>query len=114
MSVAGLYSITKDGGVTYTLLTKPASQLFEKIHNTKNRQIILLNRELEAEWLNPDLAEDHIRDIFQFQYDDSSLETYPVTKEINSTKYHLDNDEVIRPVEYSELQPFLKELEGVR
>lgn len=104
LSVAGLYSITADGGVTYALLTKPASPLFERIHNTKKRQIMLLDREREGEWLNPDLSEKHIRDIFDFRYDDSSLETFPVDKQINSNKFHLDNEEVIKPSSYEVLK----------
>jgi len=103
LSIAGLYSITADRGVTFALLTKPASPLFERIHNVKKRQIILLDKEREKEWLNPDLSQTQIKEIFDYPYDDDSLITYPVTQEINSRKYHLDNPEVIQPVEYTNI-----------
>ena len=40
--LAGIYAITKDKMVTFTILTKEASPLFAKIHNKKNRQPIIL------------------------------------------------------------------------
>lgn len=112
LSIAGLYSITKDGGVTYALLTKAASPLFEKIHNAKKRQIVLLDGEMEREWLNPDLSEDHIKEVFKYRYDENSLVTYPVSKGINSTKFHLDNKDLILPHGYPELDPLMKSLKG--
>jgi len=110
LSVAGLYSITQDGGVTYTLLTKEASPLFKQVHNTKERQIVLMDKVMEKEWLNPDLAEDHINEILHQKYDDSTLITFPVTKKINSNKYHLDNEDIIKPVDFPELKSFLQQL----
>jgi len=110
LSVAGLYSITKDGGVTYALLTKVATPLFENVHNTKKRQIVLLNSEMEKEWMNPDLGEDHIKKVLRYRYDENQLITYPVSKEVNSTKIHLDNQEMILPHNYPELEPFMSSL----
>ena len=110
LSVAGIYTVTEDNGVTFAMLTKQASPLFEKVHNSKNRQIILLDDETEKEWLNPDLNESQIEDVFQHHYDDSQLETYPVSKKLNSTSFHLSDEEAIEKKEYPELEGFLATL----
>jgi len=39
--------------------------------------------------------------------DNKSLVTYPVSRELNGRKYHLDGEDAIARVEYSELQPLL-------
>lgn len=84
LSVAGIYSITKDGFVSFSLLTKKGSPFFAKIHNTtaEPRQIILLNDILVKEWLNPDLTESHIKEIMNVQFPESELQTYSVSRDV--------------------------------
>lgn len=65
MSRAGLYTITKDGYNTYTILTKPATPLFAKIHNTKFRWPVILNDENIDVWLDDSLTEAFIENIIQ-------------------------------------------------
>ncbi|GAA4277569.1 SOS response-associated peptidase [Aquimarina mytili] len=103
LSVAGIYSITRDGALTMTMITKEASPLFAKIHNTKKRQIVLLDRELEREWLRPDMNEKHIKELINVEYDDKTLSTYPVTQDLFKTKVETNNSEIIRQKEYPEL-----------
>lgn len=106
LSIAGLYSITKGGYVTFTLLTKQASPLFEKVHNKQGdkRQIVLLDEDTEKEWLNPNLNEEDIESFFKNEYDQSKLNTYPVPRGVQGRKYIVDGEEAITRAEIPELK----------
>ena len=113
LSIAGIYTVTQSGYVSFTLLTKEASPLFAKVHNKSGdkRQIVLLDEKTEKDWLNPDLNERDIKSFFDADYPDSELTTYPVSKDLNSRKVHLDGEDAIEKVAYAELAPLLEELD---
>lgn len=113
LSVAGIYSITKDGFVTTTMLTKKASSLFEAIHNEKDRQIILLDPELEKEWLRDDLNQGHIQELMQVHYDDSSLHYWPVSRDLYK-KGVTTGKENIEQAETSEVLRHIREQMDIR
>ena len=106
LSIAGIYTITKSGFVSFTLLTKAASPLFAAVHNKEGgkRQVVLLDESNEKDWLNPDLNEKDIQSFFNEEYDDKSLVTYPVSKDLNARKFHLDGEDAITKVDYPELE----------
>ena len=105
ISVAGIYSETYDGTVSFSMLTKPASEWFGKIHNKvgEKRQIIILDKMLEQEWLRDDLNEQHIKELFNVQYDEDLLQAYPVSRDIFSPSIESDHPDITKPVDY----PFL-------
>jgi putative SOS response-associated peptidase YedK len=41
---------------TYTIYTSAAGPLMARIHNSKKRQVVIILREREADWLNPNLS----------------------------------------------------------
>ncbi|WP_160114598.1 SOS response-associated peptidase family protein [Aquimarina sp. AU474] len=87
--IAGIYLLTLDGVVSFTMFTKEASPFFSKIHNSKNRngqyrQLVLLDKEFEREWLRDDLNENHINELFKVEYNDESLITHPVSRDLFS------------------------------
>src|SRR5690606_35675939 len=63
INLAGVYTITKDGYHTFTILTKPATPLFAKIHNTKYRKPVILNDSDIEVWLDGSLAENDIKEV---------------------------------------------------
>ena len=85
LALAGLYTVI-DTFITFTILTKEASPLFAKIHNKKNRQPLLLDEEQSAYWLANDTHESQIKNILKFNYPESFLETYPISKALFSPK----------------------------
>ena len=103
LSIAGIYSLTVDGYVTFTMLTKEASPLFEKIHNTKKRQVVLLDKELEKEWLRDDLNQTHIQELIDVEYNDDTIEAYPISKDLFSPRVDSNHEDIIQKVDYSEL-----------
>ncbi|WP_298546244.1 SOS response-associated peptidase family protein [uncultured Aquimarina sp.] len=106
LSVAGIYSESSDGGVrTLTMLTKKASKLFGTIHNSgdKDRQVVLLNPDLQREWLRDDLNQNHIQELVDISYDDSTISSYPVNRDLYSNKIDSNYQYIIQKVDYPEL-----------
>ena len=106
LGLAGLYSVI-DTYITFTILTKEASPIFEKIHNIKKRQPIILNESMCKNWLSPELKEKDIKDLILVDYPESSLETYTVSKDLFSPKVDSNIKSITTEVRYPEL-PVLK------
>lgn len=104
MGLAGLYTTTRDGYNTFTILTKAATPLFQKIHNTKNRRpIILKDTDVEG-WLNDQLSQNEIMDIIHNDMDDAALKAYPVSKDLYNPKVNSDREDIIQEVKYKEIR----------
>jgi putative SOS response-associated peptidase YedK len=91
-SFAGLYSKWTDKStdtdyLTYTILTTAATgnKLMSDIHNSKLRMPVILPKEYEKDWLNPNLTEDDVKALCQ-PYSDSGFDAYPVSKLIYAKK----------------------------
>lgn len=99
LSLAGLYTII-DEVTTFTILTKNASPLFAKIHNKKNRQPVLLQKEFEQDWLRDDLNENGIQELINLNFKEENLEAYTVSKDLFSPKVNSDTPDILGRVEY--------------
>ncbi|WP_026811000.1 SOS response-associated peptidase [Arenibacter latericius] len=104
LSLAGLYTTTKDGFNTFTILTKEATPLFKKIHNTKNRRPVILNDEDVQVWLNPELTQNNILSVIKNDMDDAALHAYPISKDLYSPKVDSNRPDIIDEVQYEELE----------
>lgn len=102
LSLAGIYTVIGTY-ITFTILTKKASPLFERIHNLKKRQPVILDETLTNSWLSEDLNEKHIKEIVTLNYDETKLTTYTVSKELFSPKVDSNIPTIINKVEYHEL-----------
>ena len=102
LALAGLYTVI-DTYITFTILTKPASPLFEKIHNVKKRQPVILDDGLAKNWLSHDLNSEDIREVIHAEYPESCLENYAVSKDLFSPKVDSNIEAIINKVEYTEL-----------
>ncbi|RAJ16378.1 SOS response-associated peptidase [Olleya aquimaris] len=102
MGLAGIYTVIGTY-ITYSILTKKASPLFAEIHNVKNRQPVILEPSLEQDWLNPELSTTEVMELIAEPFPDSTLETYPVSKELFSPKVDSNTADSIKPVQYPEL-----------
>ncbi|WP_421830908.1 SOS response-associated peptidase [Larkinella sp.] len=59
-----IYSVWKNQP-TFSIVTTKANPLMEYIHNTKKRMPLILSREEERRWLDPDLTKAEIRELMQ-------------------------------------------------
>jgi putative SOS response-associated peptidase YedK len=102
LSLAGLYTIIENA-VTFTILTKQASPLFAKIHNKKQRQPVILQKDTEQDWLKDDLNENRIKELLHNDFKEDDLMTYPVSRDLFSPKVNSDVESILEQVEYPEL-----------
>jgi putative SOS response-associated peptidase YedK len=102
-ALAGLYTITADGCLTTTILTKPADPLLASIHNLKLRQPVLLRRDLENEWLNDNLNENNIKELINSSYQEKDLQTYTVGNDIFK-RVNSNHKGILEHINYTELK----------
>jgi putative SOS response-associated peptidase YedK len=87
-SLAGLYSKWKDrerdsNYFSYTVLTTKANKMMSEIHNSKHRMAVIVPREYEKDWLNPNLTNDDVLALCQ-PIDDSRLEAHTISRLITT------------------------------
>lgn len=108
--IAGLWTYapipdieTGEARITFTLITQPANDLLMKIHNSGDnpfRMPDVLPKQLQQEWMEPQLSDEGITRILSYQVPSDALETWPV----ESIRCAKDDDEnVIAPVIYEGL-----------
>ncbi len=102
LGLAGIYTLI-EGIPTFSILTKKASPLFEKIHNQKKRQPILLQQTNEQEWLTDNLNEQDITAIINNTYPEEELNPYTVSKDLFSPKINSNTPEIINRVTYQDV-----------
>jgi len=100
--LGGIYTRI-DSFITFSIITKKASPLFEKIHNKKKRQPLLLDQETAEEWLQV-VEQSAIKNFLNFQFYDNQLETYPVSNALFSPKEASNHKEIIHKENYPELE----------
>jgi putative SOS response-associated peptidase YedK len=84
-ALAGIYTVVENV-VTYTILTKSASPLFAKIHNKKQRQPVLISKELEKEWLNNAILQNEVESIIAENYNENDIKAYPVSSSLFNSR----------------------------
>jgi len=87
-SMAGIFDVwqlnDKDKFFTFSMLTTEANELTTEIHNggaNPHRMPLILHKEDEDKWLNPDLKQGDIESLLQV-YPAELMDAYPVNKEI--------------------------------
>lgn len=66
---------------TFSLITRGANQVMAQIHNggpNKSRMPLFLEHGLELEWLKPDLTDQGIREILDYEMPSEQLDYWPV------------------------------------
>ena len=92
---------------TFTLITRPANKIMEQIHNGGEnafRMPLFLPKELEIKWLLPDLSDEEIKELLDFEMPSAELEYDPVYT-IRTTKERPDKKGKLDPYEWEGLPP---------
>ena len=105
LSLAGIYTVIGTF-ITFSILTKKASPLFEKVHNLKKRQPVILTTDNEKKWLQPDLTQNDVTELIAAEYPEAELEAYPVSKDLYSPKVDSNRQDIVARIEYPELGLF--------
>ena len=106
-SIAGLYSRWMDKAsdqryYSYTVLTTKANAMMGVIHNSKQRMPVILPREYERDWLNPELTEEDVLALCQ-PIDDKLMQAHTISKRITSKNEETNVPEVLETKDYEEL-----------
>jgi putative SOS response-associated peptidase YedK len=105
-TLAGIYEDRRGGDGrefrTFSIVTAEANPLMEKIHNTKKRMPVILSKEEERTWLDPDSTEETLKEILK-PYSENDLEAYPVSKDLARREKETDLPFIIEKVRYPEL-----------
>lgn len=84
---AGLWESWKspEGEMIYScsILTTEPNELMQSIHD---RMPVVLSKEDEQRWVDPDVQDDEVLKAMLKPYDASQMEAYPVSTEVNSPK----------------------------
>ncbi len=88
---------------TFSIITTPANELMEKIHNVKKRMPLILNQNDEKMWLDHDLSPKSIRELIK-TYSGTDLVAIPISMEANHAKANRNKAVTLERVDYPELQ----------
>ena len=88
---------------TFSILTTPANQLMEKIHNLKKRMPLILSPEDQKKWLEPDLKTEHIKELIK-PFPETKMIAYTISRVANNARNNRNVPEIMEKVEYEELQ----------
>lgn len=85
-SMAGIFEIWHNPGTgeetsTFSILTTTANTMLEYIHNTKKRMPVILPREIEQDWINPNIKKEEIESMLK-PYPEDQMEAYEIEKDI--------------------------------
>ncbi|MFL5811421.1 MAG: SOS response-associated peptidase [Flavisolibacter sp.] len=92
---------------TFTLITRAANEVMRHIHNSGDqafRMPLFLPKELEMKWLDPNLSDEDIKDILNFEMPSAELEYHPVYT-IRTTKDRPDEKTKLEPFDWPNLPP---------
>jgi len=94
--------ITNEVMNTFSIVTTEANPLMAKIHNLKKRMPLIIPREFEKEWINPELNKEQIKALM-VPFDESKMEAYTISKEVNNSKAFRNKPEILNEEKYAEL-----------
>ncbi|TMM57161.1 SOS response-associated peptidase [Maribacter algarum] len=110
MSLAGIYNVTNDKMVTFSIFTNKATPLFEDIHNQPSnkhgdfrRPVVLQEGDVEY-WLEDGLDKEEIVDIMDNGLEDAYFDTWPISKDLHKRNGEGDRPDIIDKVEYEEIE----------
>jgi putative SOS response-associated peptidase YedK len=92
---------------TYSIITTPANEMMEIVHNTKKRMPLILDPEKALDWLSPDLNETQIKAFFK-PFDPGKMKARPISKINPFLSAANNNPDINVYYEYSELDGLLK------
>lgn len=102
--LAGIYAVTPDKMVTFTILTKDATPLFAKIHNKKHRRPVILQDDDIDVWLDDTLDEGDVMNVIDDDMPDEQLDTWPISVDLYKRNGEGDRPDIIDKVSYDEFE----------
>ncbi len=105
LSLAGIYTQVENL-ITFTILTQKASSLFEKVHNQKKRQPVILSQDLVSKWLSDALTISEIELILKSHFGEENLSYFPVSRDVFKPQINSNQEYILKMENYPELNWF--------
>lgn len=102
--LAGIYAVTPNKLVTFTILTKAATPMFAEIHNKKNRRPVILQDDDVDVWLDNTLNESDVYNVIDDDLPDVDINAWPISKDLYKRGGEGDRPDIIERVEYADLE----------
>lgn len=99
---------------TFTVITRAANEVMRLIHNAgdnANRMPLFLPKDLEAEWLDPNLTDEGIQQILDYEMPAENLE-YRTVWTIRSNKPHPNGGQKTDAYDWEKMPPLGQEAES--
>lgn len=105
-SMAGLYSRWKDPltgeyAYTYTILTTRANEIFEYVHNHKQRMPVFIDKENEKAWLDRNLSQSQVLELCR-PSSDKNMDAYTISKLLTANDVDRNVPQVIAALDYNQ------------
>ena len=108
----GIYNIYTDkltGEISgsYSIITIPANDLMEQIHNTKKRMPLIIEPDKANDWLDPLLSENEIKEYF-IPVESKKLKAYTIKKFVPSNTNENNTSELLAYYHFPELIEYIE------
>lgn len=93
---AGVYEENEINGIptsTFAIITTEPNELMRPIHH---RMPVILSKDSESEWLNPDTPPEHALELLTHDIPAGAMEAYPVSTNVNRPTY--DKADLLQPI----------------
>ena len=106
--LAGIYEFTKEERtdnvhVTFAILTKKATPLFEKIHHTKKRRPVILHDDQVEGWLDSSSKRNDLEHIISTDMSDGEIFAQPISRDLYKKNIDSNRPDITDPVHYPEI-----------
>jgi len=87
---------------TFSIITTQANSLLEKIHNTRKRMPVILDRERDREWIAAGAGRESLKELLR-PYQAEEMEAYPVSRAVRQWGLNTTHPEILEEIQYAEL-----------
>lgn len=93
---AGIYNEYKPNYWNCSLITTEANPFFAEIHNKRKRMPLVLDPEMEGEWLRHDLTENGLTELMQHAFIKEEFKAHPVTRDLYKRDIDTNNPDILK------------------
>jgi putative SOS response-associated peptidase YedK len=95
---AGIYTALDDQLFSTALITVPANELFEKVHNKKKRMPLVLDNTFTESWIDHDNNQKHIEELMRVGFTSQEIKVYPVSNDLYQHNKETNTADILEPV----------------
>jgi putative SOS response-associated peptidase YedK len=95
---AGIYTALDDQLFSTALITVPANELFEKVHNKKKRMPLVLDSTFTETWIDSSNNQKHIEELMRVGFTLQEIKVHPVSNDLYKHDKETNTASILEPV----------------